>query len=67
MAYYSKSLQSVERNYEIYNKELLAIIWALAEYCHYLQGYTTPVEIYSDHANLKYFSTKQHLTRRQAR
>jgi hypothetical protein len=38
VAYYLKSLQSVECNYEIYNKELLAIIQALHHFCHYLQG-----------------------------
>jgi len=31
VAFYSKSLSPVERNYEIYNKEMLAIIWALEE------------------------------------
>ena len=31
MAFYSKSLSSVEWNYEIYDKEMLAIIHALEE------------------------------------
>jgi len=31
VAFYSKSLSPVEWNYEIYNKEMLAIIWALEE------------------------------------
>jgi len=31
MAFYSKSLSLVERNYEIYDKEMLAIIYALEE------------------------------------
>jgi len=29
VAYISKSLNEAERNYEIYNKEMLAIIWCL--------------------------------------
>jgi len=31
VAFYSKLLFLVEWNYEIYNKEMLAIIWALEE------------------------------------
>jgi len=31
VAFYSKSLSSVERNYKIYDKEMLAIIHALEE------------------------------------
>jgi len=36
VAYFSKSLQPTERNYEIHNKELLAIIHSLKHFCHYL-------------------------------
>jgi hypothetical protein len=39
VAFYSKSLNVHERNYEIYDKELLAIIRALEEYRHYLEGH----------------------------
>ena len=38
IAYHSKSLQPVERNYEIHDKELLAIIRALEIFRHYLEG-----------------------------
>jgi len=67
VAFYSKSLQPAERNYEIHDKELLAIIHALKHFRHYLQGSAHQTKIFSDHANLKYFTTKQTLTRRQAR
>jgi hypothetical protein len=67
VAYYSKSLQPAERNYEIHDKELLAIVHALTHFRHYLQGNVHQTTIFSDHANLKYFTTKQTLTRRQAR
>jgi len=40
---------SGERNYIIYDKELLAIIEALKLWCHYLEGNPHPVEIWSDH------------------
>ena len=32
VAYQSKGLNEVSRNYEIHNKEMLAIIWALEEW-----------------------------------
>jgi len=66
VAFYSKSLSSVERNYEIHDKEMLAIIRALEEWRHFLEGVTYPVEIWTDHKNLKYFMTAKKLNRRQA-
>jgi len=66
VTFYSKSLQPAERNYEIHNKELLAIIHALKHFRHYLQGSAHQTKIFSDHTNLKYFTTKQMLTCRQA-
>ena len=67
VAFFSKSLSAPEWNYEIYDKELLAIIRALEEYRHYLEGHPKQFEIWSDHLNLTYFKTAQKLTRRQAR
>jgi len=67
IAFYSKSLSSVERNYEIHNKEMLAIIRALEEWRHFLEGATHPVEIWTDHKNLEYFMTAKKLNRCQAR
>ncbi len=51
----SKSLSATERNYEIYDKELLAIMLALSEWRHYLMGAAKDVEIWMDHQNLQYF------------
>jgi hypothetical protein len=62
IAYFSKSLQPAERNYEIHDKELLAIIHALKHFRHYIQGSPHQTKILSDHVNLKYFTTKQTLT-----
>jgi len=67
VAFYSKSLSSVERNYKIHNKETLAIIYALEEWRHFLEGATHLVEIWTDHKNLKYFMTAKKLNRCQAR
>src|SRR5579863_4793517 len=63
VAFFFKSLQPAEWNYEIHDKELLAIILALKHFRHYLQGNPHITCIYSDHANLQYFTTKQTLTR----
>jgi len=67
VVFYSKSLSSVERNYKIHDKEMLAIICALEEWRHFLEGVTHPVEIWTDHKNLEYFMTAKKLNRRQAR
>ncbi len=67
VAFQSKSFNETERNYEIHDKELAAIIRALEEWRHYMEGQGIPVEIWSDHKNLEYFMKAQNLTRRQAR
>ncbi len=45
VAFMSKLLSVTERNYEIYDKELLAIMLALDEWRHYLMGAAVDVEI----------------------
>ena len=57
----------MEGHYETHDKELLAIIEAFRKWRHYLAGGETPVEVLSDHNNLKYFMTTKSLTARQAR
>jgi transposase InsO family protein len=56
-----------ERNYEIYDKEMLAIIRSLEDWRHYLEGLPQPFTIVTDHRNLEYWRTAQNLSRRQAR
>jgi transposase InsO family protein len=67
VAYYSKSLNAVERNYEIHDKEMLAIIRALEDWRHFLEGARHKFEIWTDHKNLEYFMSAKKLNRRQAR
>lgn len=67
VAFLSKSLSAVERNYDIHDKEMLAIIRALEEWRHYLEGARHTFEIWTDHKNLEYFMTAKKLNRRQAR
>ncbi|ESK82075.1 reverse transcriptase-rnase h-integrase [Moniliophthora roreri MCA 2997] len=65
--YLSKSFSPTERNYEIYDRELLVIYRALMEWRHYLMGGKFKVVVLSDHKNLTYFRMAQKLNRRQAR
>ena len=67
VAFLSKSLSPVQRNYEVHDKELLAIIRCLEEWRHFLEGATHKIEIQTDHQNLIYFQEAQNLNRRQAR
>jgi len=66
MAFYSKSLSSVERNYEIHDKEILAIICVLKEWRHFLEGATHLLEIWTNHKNLEYFMMAKKLNYCQA-
>ena len=66
-AYYSCTFSSAQRNYNIYNHELLAVILALEEWHQYLQGTTHPITIITDHKNLSYIKDPQKLSRQQAR
>ena len=56
----------MERNYEIHDKEMLAIICALEEWRHFLEGARHLVEIWTDHKNLEYFMMAKKLNRHQA-
>ena len=67
VAYCSQSMADAERNYKIYDREMLAIIRTLKDWQHYLEGLPQPFDIISDHRNLQYWCTAQNLTRRQAR
>ena len=63
----SKTFSETERNYKIYDRELLAIICALEEWRHYIQGLPHTTLVLSDHKNLMYYREARKLNRRQAR
>ena len=56
-----------ERNYEIYDRELLVIIRALEEWWHYIQGSSHTTVILSNHKNLTYYQEARKLNHRQVR
>jgi len=67
VAFLSKSSNETERNYEIHDKEMLAIIRGLEAWRYLLEGVQYKFEIWTDHKNLEYFMKAQKLNRRQAR
>ena len=67
VAFIFKLLNDTERNYEIHNKEMLAIVRCLEAQRHFLEGASTKFEIWTNHKNLEYFMKVQKLNQRQAR
>jgi len=69
VAYYSCSMSTSEVNYEIHDKEMLAVIRALEEWRAELEGLQRKerFEILTDHRALEYFMTTKKLNARQAR
>ena len=67
VAFFSRSLNSAERNYPIYDKELLAIVDALEHRRHFLKVTDTPFTIFSDHRNLLYQKKPEKMTQRLVR
>ena len=54
-SYISQSLNEHEQCYEIYDRELLAIVRGLTKWSHCLMGAPHKVTIWCDHKNLSYF------------
>jgi hypothetical protein len=67
IAYYSRKLSVSEINYEVHDKELLAIVACFHQWRSFLLSNTEPVKVFSDHKNLLYFSASKKLNRRQVR
>ena len=67
VAFISKLLNTMKWNYEIHDKEMLAVIRCLEAWKHYLEGVKLEFEIWTDHKNLQYFMISQKLNYRQAR
>jgi len=67
VAFISKSLNAMEQNYKIHNKEMLVVIRYLEAWRHYLEGAKLEFKIWTDHKNLQYFMTSQKLNHRQVR
>src|SRR5271154_149486 len=67
IAFWSRKFNSAELNYEIYDKEMLAIVETIGHYHHYFEGLGQQTIIFSDHKNLLWFTETKVYNRRQAR
>jgi hypothetical protein len=67
VAYYSATFTQMECNYDIYERELLAIIKAISHWQPYLIWTKEPFTILTDHANLLHWKSPRKLNHRTAR
>ena len=67
VAFLSKSLNETERNYNIHDKEMLAVIRGLENWRHLLKGakykfsWSVQFKVWTDYKNLEYFIKTQNL------
>ncbi|MBW0490027.1 hypothetical protein O181_029742 [Austropuccinia psidii MF-1] len=59
IAFDRRKLISVEVNYEIHNKELLGIVWALKRWRDFLLSLSSPFGVLTNHSCLKYFMSSK--------
>ena len=67
VAFWSRKCSAAELNYDIFDREALAIVESMKHWRHYLEGSQHPIQIRTDHKNLETFMTTKILNRRQAR
>ena len=67
VAFYSRKFLPADINYDIHDKEMLAIVAALKEWEHMLKSCQEEFTVFTDHKNLEYFASTKVLSRRQAR
>lgn len=67
IAFLSKKLSSAEQNYPVHEQEQFAIILALEEWRHYLDGSRFRIIVQTDHRPLKHLDTQPNLSKRQIR
>jgi len=66
IVFYSRTLTGAELNYDMHNKELLAIFDAFKTWHHYLKSPHHTIDMVTNHKNLEYFSSTKVLSHRQA-
>ena len=67
IAFFSRKFNGAELNYEIYDKEMLAIVEVMDRYRYYFEGLGHKTTVYTDHRNLLWFTETKVYNRRQAR
>ena len=66
VAYYSQKMTQAEQNYDIHNKELLAVVNTLKHWRVYAES-SSELTVLTDHKNLTMFTTTKKLNRQQVR
>jgi len=66
VSFISRKLSPAELNYDVFNKEMLAVVFCLTKWRYFLQGAEYKTIVFSDHQNLTYFKPAVSLNRRQA-
>ena len=64
IAFWSRKMIPAETNYEVHDQELLAIVAAFKQWRHYVEGSQLPIEVLTDHNNLRGFISVKQLTSR---
>ncbi len=67
VAYFSRKMIDAERNYEIHDAELFAIVESFCHWRHYLEQPYHTLEVLTDYSNLRAFMSTYKLMRRQVR
>jgi RNase H-like domain found in reverse transcriptase len=67
IVYYSVSFIAAEQNYDIYERELLAVVKAFKHWRLHLGWTKFPIMVVTDHANLAYWKEPKDLNCRMAR
>ncbi|MBW0590115.1 hypothetical protein O181_129830 [Austropuccinia psidii MF-1] len=66
IAFNSRKLIPAELSYEIHDKELLGIVWALKCWRAFLLSLSSPFEVLTNHSSVQYFMSSKVLTCHQA-
>jgi RNase H-like domain found in reverse transcriptase len=67
VGYDSHTFNEAERNYPVYDCELLALVRGLLRWEHVLLSSPFPVKVYTDHNNLCYYRSPRNIAQRVAR
>ena len=62
ITFHSRTFTGAKLNYDVYNKELMAIFEAFKYWRHYLKGSASPIDVVTNHKKLWYFCTMKLLT-----
>lgn len=67
IAFGSRTMLPAEQNYNVHNKEMLAIVYACLQWRPFLLLLLSPFDVLTDHHGLQWFMTTKDLNRQQVR